>query len=293
MLAAMALDLEEPRTARIHAALSPFLRGALERSAAHALHLHADAVSIEHLLTVLLLDEDSAAHRAVLFAFADPESLVEETLALSPGILVVGSGSSLPFSTAGVRGLRAARAGRSAVGVEHLLAGALRSCTDDVRAALAGAGLAEGALPPGGGQDDVPEGRSLFADCEATALRALGAACRIARGLGRSSIAPGHIVQACLESDPELARRTGLSGHAARRALAGRDADEEPPPERALALEAELAPLLEGLRPEAGSLGLLAAVVARGPDELARMLSRNRVTPELLARAGDAFADPA
>ena len=72
--------------------LSPYLRRALDAARDRALAIHADEVTREHLCERLFADEDSALSRAVLDAFADPEGMAVETLALSPGILVVGSG---------------------------------------------------------------------------------------------------------------------------------------------------------------------------------------------------------
>ena len=73
------------------------------RAARYALRLHAEELAIEHLFASLLEDEECGATRLVLHAFADPETLAVEVLALCPGIMVVGSEHCLPFSVRGVR----------------------------------------------------------------------------------------------------------------------------------------------------------------------------------------------
>ena len=66
------LDRRDARTRAAHDALGPYAQVELERAAQHALRLHADAVSPEHLFTTVMADEDSAAHRVVVFGFGDP-----------------------------------------------------------------------------------------------------------------------------------------------------------------------------------------------------------------------------
>ena len=85
---------------------SAYLEAARVSAVELALSLHADAVSREHLVCVLLSDEESALSELVEHAFADPETLHQDALALAPGILVVGSGATKPFS---VRAVLAAR----------------------------------------------------------------------------------------------------------------------------------------------------------------------------------------
>src|SRR5262245_18257872 len=89
--------------------LAPCARASLTRARKLALRLHAEELSPEHWLAALLEDEDYAATRTVLHAFADPETIGVEVLALCEGIMVVGSGRTLPFSVLGVEALRAAR----------------------------------------------------------------------------------------------------------------------------------------------------------------------------------------
>ena len=100
-----------PELARLGQRLAPYARETLERGASLAARLHADEVSPEHWLAALLADEECAATRAVLHAFADPETIGIEVLAQCSGIMVVGSGRTLPFSVRAVSALRAARAG--------------------------------------------------------------------------------------------------------------------------------------------------------------------------------------
>ncbi len=295
MLSLMSLDLEDARTRGLHERLSPYVRELFSRAAHHARVMHADEISREHLLMVLLEDEESAASQAVLFGFADPETLVAETLALSPGILVVGSGASLPFSPLGVRGLfrareLAAESGASAVGTALLFAGSRPVLPDELRSLIPGE---TGDQPASDGTSEpIPTDGPLFAHFDAPARRALGTACRTAGRLGRSAISPAHIVEACLETEPELALRVGVAASRVRSLFAGRDADESEPPEGVLVADDPLATLLEALPAGAGSMGLLAAFYELGSEEVVQMLSRHKVTPDLVARAGDSFRDP-
>ncbi len=294
----MALDLGDARTVALHGKLSPYLRFVLERAAEHALVLHADAISLEHVLTVLMLDEESGAHRAVIFAFADPESLAAESLALSSGILVVGSGSSLPFSPQGVKCLFRAREiavelACAAVETGHLLAGAVEFVPDEVRARFAEEGLEVPREPSESSTEtSLSTAGALFAHFDPDARRALAAACRIARRIGRAAISPAHIAQACLDSDEALARRASLNSARARSVLAGRDEDATRPERRSLPADEALLCFLADLPSNAGTLDLLGALGERGPDEVRQLLRRNKITPDLVERARAAFGDP-
>ena len=64
------------------------------------------------------------------------------------------------------------------------------------------------------------------------------------------------------------------------------------PPERPLAPDEELLTFLESLPPGAGTLELLSAYSDHGPEGLAEILRRNRIGPELVARAQTAYRDP-
>ena len=135
----------------------PYLALGLERAARYALRLHAEELAIEHLFASLLEDEECGATRLVLHAFADPETLAVEVLALCPGIMVVGSKHCLPFSVRGVRALEAAR-GRAMAGGEDevastdLLRAAAAELPAETHRALVEAGLTEegGSQAPAG-----------------------------------------------------------------------------------------------------------------------------------------------
>lgn len=292
------LDLDHPSTRAAHAGLGPYAQRLLERAAGHAHALHADEVAPEHLLTVMLLDEESAAHETILFGFGDPDSLAAEALALSPGILVVGSESSRPFSPAGVRALFRARelaagAGAAAVSPAAVVAGALEEVDEPLRSELCEAGLVAPSLA-GEPRGDAPleTTGALFAHFDAPARRALGLACRIAVRRERAAIAPAHVLEACLEADGALAARAGLAVARLRALCSGRDADDSPPPPRRLPADEALLALLGGLPANAGSLDLLDAYCGRGPEEVAAVFRRNKVSQELVARARGTFRDP-
>ena len=80
--------------------LSKYLQSAHAEATELALKLHSDEVTLEHLTCALLSDEESAICELVEHAFADPETLYEDALALTPGILVVGSGPHAPSACA-------------------------------------------------------------------------------------------------------------------------------------------------------------------------------------------------
>lgn len=295
------LELPSDLRARLEATLGACALRLLEASAAYALELHADEAGPEHLLCALMLDEDCAAHRAVLHAFADPETIAEEARALAAGILVTGSAASLPFSTGGVLALEGARrtaAQRSEPGVApaHLLHAAAAQLPPDLQGELFDAGFeptdlrqAFGAAVPSGA---VREAGSLFGAFTDEAKRLLSLAARVARQGGDAAIGPAHLLLAGLASEPALERAGGLSAARARMLLRGRTRDATPPRTSALGADEDYLAFLEGLAPSAGSLHLLARFHAGGTPLLAQLLARHRVTTALLERSLEAFRDP-
>lgn len=284
--------------------LAPYARGLVHASAAHAVRLHARWVGPEHLLGTVLSDDASAAYRGLVRAFVDPETLAAEVLALTPGILVVGSGRSMPFSTRGVEALEqaralAARSAATAVTPAHLLRGALDALGADERAALGGAGLraelaGADAAPgtQGNGAKAVAGEGPLFESFDQGAKQACAIACRVAVQLRREAISPAHLVFALLEQEPGLQERSGLSLVRARAALRERDDDPTAPLLGALPADAELLALLGGLAQGADSLDLLAAFVTGGTPELRLLLDQQQVRPDVVERARGTFRDP-
>jgi len=289
-----------PANARQSAALArlaPSGRRALHAAAAEALRVHARELSLEHLVSTLMADELCAAHRAVLHAFADPDSIAAEALALAPGLLVVGSGASLPFSSRAVRALfaaraLAARAGASAVEPEQLARAALLELDEGARAVLASALDEPSASAAPAAAPDLERASELLHAYSLASKRALGLACRIAHRAHRRAIAPAHVLLACLEGAPELGTALGFTLSRARAALAGRDEDASAPPDRPLAPDAELAAGLDALPGGADTHGLLALAVGSGSPELRALLARHRTTSALLERTRDALEDP-
>ena len=289
----LALDRELERSL---ARLAPYARDLVHRAAQHALRLHAEAVTPDHLLSTLMDDEGCAAVAAVLHGFADPRTISEEALALSPGVMVVGSASTLPFSTAALGALGRARersAGEAEVGVEAVLWAAVEALPADLRARLESGGLRE---PPGAAGSPAPAAAAppepFFRRFGADAKRALSAANRSAASLGLAAIGPAHLVLGCLQGAEALAARAGLPFARARLLLADRTADDVPPPERPLPADPALGAFLSGLPEGASSLDLLARYLAGGTPELAQVLARQKLSPELIARARVAFRDP-
>jgi hypothetical protein len=295
------LELPPQLQARLTGRLAPHALALLKRASELALRLHADDVGPEHLLCALMADEEGAAYRAVVHAFADPETIGEETLALAAGILISGSTVSLPFSTGAVRALEAARLharerGDPQVRPSHLLATALEALPPELREELDEAGyepggLPTGAPPPSAGDPPAPSS-SLFASYSQEAKRALSGAARLARQDRLGSIGPAHLALACLLEEPGLGRDCGLSASRARLLFRGRSEDATPPPARALAPDEGLLSLLERLGEGAGSLALLAGLLSDDTPELARLLGRHRISAALLERAATAFQDP-
>lgn len=288
--------------------LAPYARFSLGRAERFATHLHARELCPEHWLVSLLQDEDCAATRLVLHAFADPRSIGGEVLALCPGIMVVGSGHSLPFSVLGVAALRSARAGAAARGAERVEPG------DVLRAALARVSPEAHArleLAAGGGAEFAAAARtpteegsprttdlepleqgSFFGCFSGAALRALGVACRAAGELGRDAIGPVHLLAGSLEVDPALREHTRLSPGRLRVALSGLDADPTPLPARTLRADESLLELLSSVPPGADTLDVLGWMLAHGTDELRALLRRQKITTALHERARGVFRDP-
>jgi len=233
----------------------------------------------------------------VLAAFADPETIASEILALADGILVVGSRAALPFSPRAVAGLfsaraRAAERGASVLDTGAILAQMVRELDGEVRDALAEAGLSLDELEPTGGPGGVRAEGPLFRDTTEGARRVLSRAGRLAAGEGDPSIAPGHVVLAALDDDRELSGRAGLGAARARLVLSGRTRDETPIADRPLPASEELLTVLGILPEEAGSLAMMRAFHAGGTAEIAGILTRHRVTGAFLERADRGLRDP-
>jgi len=292
----MSLDSDDPELAPLLARLEPYARSLVFRAGVHALRLHADAVSPEHLLSVLVDDPESAAHAAILHAFADPATISSEALAISPGLMVVASGSTLPFSPGAVDVLvRAHRhsleSGADEVEVGSLLREAACSLDPGARNALRSAGLTaagESRAP----MADARPSAGLFKRFTTPAKRALSAANRFAAGERAAAISPAHLLLGCLAEDPGVAAAGGVSLHRARALLAGRTVDDRDPEPRLLEADPSLLRFLRGVGPGANSLALLARFLSAETPELAGILTRSKVTAPLLARAREAFQDP-
>jgi len=285
----VSLDLKHPSLARTLARTHPYLQTLCTAAGERALTVHADEVTVEHLLDACMRDEDCAAHELVVHAFADPETVSFELAALSPGMMVVGSIAALPFSTLAVEALRAARAASLEVRGDEVGCGlVLREAHARLPDPL---GLEESGLGPKPGEGSLsPEG-PLFRGFSTHAKQALSGANKAAHASKEPSISPAQLVLACLKADPALAQETGLSVTAARSRLTG-TLDTTPPPPRSLPPSSELTDLLASLPDRAGSLELWAGVRASGCEELCTLLDRHKITSSLLERAGGAFADP-
>lgn len=286
----MSLDLEHPTIARTLARAHPYLRTLCTAAGARALGMHADEVTVEHLLDACMRDEECAAYELVVHAFADPETVSFELAALSPGMMVVGSIAALPFSTLAVEALRAARAACLTVDGDEVGCGVVLR---EAHARLPGSiGLDESKLAAEpGGSGLSPEG-SLFRGFSTNAKQALSRANKAAHAKKEPSISPAQLVLACLKVDPALAERAGLSVTAARSRLTDGTLDLTPPPPRSLPPSTELTELLENLPDRAGSLELWAGVRSGSVEELRTLLDRHKITSSLLERAFGAFTDP-
>jgi hypothetical protein len=290
-----ALALSAEQRAALGERLQPYGLRLVEQAAELALRLHADEVGAEHLLCALMADEDCAAHRVALYAFADPATVGEEALAMAAGILISGSAAATPFSTGAVRALEAARASALAgsdaqARPGHLLEAAVAALPDDLRAEVVEAGYRAGDPTAAQAPAAVPGG--LFRTYSESAKKALSAAARIARQEKSEAIGPAHLALACLLEEPELARKRGLSASRARMLFRGRFADPTPTERRALPPDEVFERFLAGLQEASGSLALLARFHAGGTPDIARLLARHRLIPALLERTAGAFSDP-
>lgn len=297
--------VDSPGLATLRARLGPYLDGALERAADQARRLHAGALALEHLLLALLEDQDSALNRLVEHAFADSETLLADVLAIAPGILVVGSGATLPFSPKGVAAVREARAraarrGAGQVTPADVLLTAATLLEPGAGMALGSqdpsAGAWEGALsqadPAGPAADPVREEGHLFHHFSPDARRALSGAGRVARRAGAPAIAPAHLLVATLEVDGTLAQRLGLTAGRAAQVLRPYASDPSRPASDPIPPEPGMLAFLAALPPGAGSLDVLGRLLADPSSEQAQVFARQKVTSALLARARGAIADP-
>ena len=265
------------------------------RAAQFALKLHADSVDVEHLLATLLADEESAAGQSILHAFADPETIRSEVVALCPGILVIGSKRSLPFSVRGVHAMEAARVQARAeqagqIEPRHLLQAAVLQLPEALRSELAQLGFDPDTERGDGVEDHVPELGPLLKFFDPEARRALSAACRHAVRLERDAISPAHLMMGALEGSPQ-----GLLGVTQSRAqmfLTGRDEDPTALPERHLPFSSNLIQLLTELPDAASTSPMLGWILKNGNPELRGLLDRQRVTLSLLEHTKAAFCDP-
>ena len=279
--------------------LAPYVSTALANAARFARRLHAEELTLEHLLCALLADEESALTQLVLFAFADPETIGHEITALAPGILVVTSERCVPFSPRAIGVLEGAREEACArehaeVSPSHIAIRSVGALEPQIQRALTDAGwtpdgiLAGDAFPPGA----LPPSGPLFRHYSKDARRALATSARVAHGLGRETISPGHLLLAALEAEGGLRERCGLTASRARMVLSGRDADPTPPSDAPISPDEALTSLLGGLPDGAGSEALLSWVLEQGPVELRGLFERQKVGSELLSRARGAFRDP-
>ena len=276
---------------------SPYLEGAREKAAELALSLHADAISPEHLVCVLLSDEYSALCELVEHAFADPETLHQDALALAPGILVVGSGATSPFSVRAVRAARRAvelaqSAGLSRVDPACVLKAAWEELSEDALEALKGAGCDPEPVPLGGEQGELPTGAHLFHPFNDEARRALTSASRLSAKGKRSTLTPADLVAGALSEGPELPRSFGADAASAAALLRPFAEDATPPEHRELPDDDELSRLWSSLTGGAGSLEVLGHILSAPEEELAQVFLRQKVTAELLERSREAFRDP-
>lgn len=291
----MALDFTDPAFQSDVARLHPYSRVSLARAGTHALRLHAHEVGPEHWITVVLEDEESAAHRAVLHAFADPESVAAEALAMSEGFLVTGSSGSLPFSAGSVRALSLAR-GRveGTVEASDLLRAATSMLPEDRRSALAEADLVSSESVEAAGDPTAEARGGLLRDFSEGAKRALSLAARVADRAQSHEITPAHLIGGLFEADAGLASAPNPANRL-HSVLSGRMDDPTPPPERTLAPDDRLRDLvraLAGRDSPAGSVDLLQTLHGGSFVELSMLLQRHKVSPALLERSRGAFEDP-
>ena len=281
-----------PRLDALRARCAPYLVRLIERAAELALEIHAESVSIEHLLASAMRDEDSAANQAVVFAFADPETVLSEILALCPGILIVGTASTRAFSPGAVQALAssrasAERAGRLEVELGDLVLAAASMLPEAIRARLEGLGWRS--EPPSAGGDALTTSACRLGE---QAKLALSRAARAAVGAGEATIGPARIFVAGLQLDPHLAAQMGVDGSRARLACEGAYLDTSRPRPRRLPPDAGLLGFLERLHPGAGSLELLRACHDPATSELRELFSRHKLGLGLLDRVQGKLCDP-
>jgi ATP-dependent Clp protease ATP-binding subunit ClpA len=293
----MAIAMDSADAAALWNEFAAHTRVWIERSGAYAARLHADEVGPEHVLCTLMDDENCAAYRAVVHAFADPATIADETRAMAAGITVSGSAASLPFSELGVRALREARSlaahrGDAAVELAHLLEAAFAQFDADIRASFEAAGWNSAIeTSPTRGPKSIAESGPLFRSFSDEAKRAMSAAARLARQGELRSIGPAQLLLACLQADPRVERSSGISTARARLLLRGHSEDTTEVSGPALPPDEALVGFLRGMRRDADSLALLAHFHAGRTPELAQVLMRHKVTVALLARAAGAFSD--
>jgi ATP-dependent Clp protease ATP-binding subunit ClpA len=290
----MSLDLAAPSLAPLAGRLGPYARRLLEAAGVHAVRIHADLVTPEHLLSTLMTDEACGAHAAVLHAFADPSTIADEALAISPGWMVVASGSTLPFSARAAEALasastRAAREGEEEVGLQDLRIASEAALEEDLRTALRAAGYVGTSLPAPDSDRAISPSRRFTG----AAKRALSAANRLAASERAASISPAHLFLAALLEDPKEATAAGISFSRVRAVLAGRTKDESVPPPRVLPADPSLVRFLSDLPSPAASLDLLRRFHGGITPELSAILDRSKVSAAYLDRARGAFPDPA
>ncbi len=276
--------------------LAPRLLLLTQNAATQALRLHANEVTLEHLVCAAMRDEDCAAYEVVCHAFADPDTVFDESLALAPGLLVVASASTLPFSEGAVRALygsyHAARSkDEEEVSTARVIVCAFEAMSESQRALLRAIGFEPKWSSSDAASAQAPDPSSLFSHFDENAKKALSRGNRAAASLRAGEIGPVHLFLGCLQTDEALATTLGLNFSRARLTLSQDHADPIPVPEREVSLDSGLLELLEELPTGADSLGLLAALHSEKAADLGTLLMRHKVTPELLARSQTAFRD--
>lgn len=280
--------------------LAPYARASLEVARDLAARLNAEELSPEHWLAALLTDEGCGATRAVLHAFADPQTIGGEVLALCAGIMVVGSARTLPFSVRAIEALEAARQGAAEraspkVTPVDVFQGALARLPGELAGRLEELGATRaGAAEPSSAAEGPPVPRTgpLFRHFSPDALRSLGTSARVAAQLARKAIGPVHLLVGALEVSAELRTRTGLTAARVRLVCGALDEDTTPLPERRPGADARLVQLLEALPPQAETLDVLAWLLEHGNPELTALLRRQKVTSALVERCRGIHRDP-
>jgi len=275
---------------------SATIQALLQQAHQRALQLHADSLTLEHLLEATLANEDSAACQAVTFAFADPETLGQEILAIANGLMVVGSKAVLPFSPLAVKSLYQAREsaasrGAMAVLLTDVLEHAYEYAPDEICKDLSQAGLSLTSLRHEDESGDcLVDTGPLFRHFHNDTRRCLSLACKVAAQEKLEAISPAHLILGAL-SAADTRELAGLRLSAAQQILRGRSADLTPPEARQLQPEDNLQALLQSLGDDADSLDLLLACHQHGSPELQAALTRHKISPELLQRARGAWQD--